>query len=214
MPRVARTPERTAERVVPYDSPKRNFGEFQRLKLCQIALDKLRERVGVLVDAPEVFGFPRADDAPVATPGHVDEDEVGLVEQAVTVVEEPIRRPRSGSRIAGADPDRTERSHTQPNGGTAGAAVIQKRYRSMRRVGTVQRVGGVEYPRGGLIVAVPQGDRASARRVAKAAPFQLDGVTRDSIGRESRYWRRRCRGSRPRKADEQREADRNRRARQ
>ena len=84
------------ERVVPYDSPKRKRGEFQRLKPRDVPLDELTRRRRRLRRRPKDRSrVPAPMMRPKAAAGHVDEDQVGPVEQRVLIVDDPVgRRPR------------------------------------------------------------------------------------------------------------------------
>ena len=122
----------SAERGVPYDSPKRNFGEFQRLNVADVAGDELRERALILIDAEEVRRLPGGEDAAESRRGRVDEDEIAAIEQRVLVVDEIERRVGRLSAVRNDDAYRAERTHAQPNRRTPRTAVVEERHRTRR----------------------------------------------------------------------------------
>ena len=87
-----------AERGVPYDSPKRNFGEFQRPNVADVARDELREGAHVGIDAEEIARLAGADDPAEAGIGRVDEHEIGAIEQRVLVIDQIERRVAASAR--------------------------------------------------------------------------------------------------------------------
>ena len=106
MPRSCKYFESTDERVVPYDSPKRNCGEFQRLKCVRYRWMNWPNAATSSSTPQKSSRVPGADDAAETAARHIDEDQVGLVEQRVAVVDEPIRR-RTGQIVPIAGGTRT-----------------------------------------------------------------------------------------------------------
>jgi hypothetical protein len=91
-----------------------------------VAGDELVEGLDVLVDAGEVLGGALAHGAGEAGERRVDEDEVGLVDQAVLVGNPLIGRRAAGLGALSNDAHRADGAHVQPEGRGAGAAVVEE----------------------------------------------------------------------------------------
>ena len=110
---------------------------------AEVGVDELAEGFDVFVDAVEVFFVGFANGVAVTGAHGVDEDEVGFVEKAFTVVDEFVRGGRSELRVESPNAARAECAHVQPHGGGAGAAVIEERDGARGEIFDVAaRVGG------------------------------------------------------------------------
>ncbi len=97
------------------------------MELGDVSFDELPEGRDVLIHAEEVFFLAGADDAPESAVGHIDKDEIALVEQTVGILSNLIRRRARRATVGGHDADRPERSHAQPHRRASRAAVVKKR---------------------------------------------------------------------------------------
>jgi hypothetical protein len=93
--------------------------------------DEIGERMRVLVYSVERFFLVRAAQMAEARPGRVDEDQVARIEQAVFIVDEPIRSRRTVLVVRRQYALRAEGAHMQPHGRGARAAVVKKRNRPL-----------------------------------------------------------------------------------
>ncbi len=166
--------------------------EFRRIPAIvfgDVTLHEAAESIDVLVRAPEtlvgigVFVFLVLfirDAVRVARADRVDEDEVGLVEQAVGVGHEAIRRRRCRLWTRGFDAHRRKRAHVQPDARRARAAVVQERYRpAFRTLAAARGVGDVEHARVRLTFLVADDQRAGGCRIPDAASVDRHAVLRD-----------------------------------
>ena len=88
--------------------------------------DEIGERMRVLVDAVERLLLVAAAQVPEARAGRVDEHQIAHVDQAVFVVDHPIGGGGAVRVVGGPHALRPERTHVQPDGRGAGAAVVQE----------------------------------------------------------------------------------------
>ena len=154
----------------------RNLGEFQRSVDGDVADDEAIEGLQVLIDAGKVLGTALADGAGKAGQRRVDEDEIGLVEQAVLIGDDLKRSGTGGLRAVGHHAHRADRAHVQPDGCGAGAAVVEEGDGTGFRVGAVFGVGDVEDAAVGLVVVITDEQRAGGRRVVDELTVQVQIV--------------------------------------
>ena len=111
-----------------------------------VALDELCERGGVLIDAEDRLVVDAGHHPAVAGSRCVDKDEIRLVEQAVLIVDQRIRRPGVRLRVGGKhDAPRAEGTHVEIDRRRAGTTVVEKGHRAARTIGAVLRVGNVKH---------------------------------------------------------------------
>ncbi len=92
-------------------------------------------------------------DAREAGARHVDEDQIGGVEQAGVVVDELVGRGRVVAVVGGDDAPGAEGAHVQPHGGGAGAAVEEEGDGALLGRGAALEIGGVEHGGFGAVLA-------------------------------------------------------------
>ena len=157
------------------------------IEVGDVPLDELAERGDVLIDPPVVLrAVAGADDPAKTRTRHIDEDQVGAVEDAVTVVQHLIgRRPRQ-SAVGRLDAYRAERAHSQPDGRAARAAVPEERDRTPARIDPIPRVRGIEDACRRLIGAVAQRDRAGSRRIVDGLTVDHQRMVRHGVGSRCR----------------------------
>src|SRR5579859_1456043 len=102
------------------------LGRIPAVVAAEVGVDELSEGVDVFVNAVKILVLRFADGVAVAGAHGVDEDEVGLVEQALGIVDEFIGRGRSEGAVDGPGAARAESAQVQPHGGGAGAAIIEE----------------------------------------------------------------------------------------
>jgi len=107
-------------------------------------------------------------------------NQVALVEQAVGVVFDRVRRGRREVRHRRPDAARPERAEQHEHRGRTGPAVIEERERPGFLFLVVLRERDVEHPRGGLRTArVDDHQMADRRRVVDLFAVYRDRVMRD-----------------------------------
>lgn len=126
------------------------FGRVPSPVFGQEPHDELAEGVGVRIDAVEGLFLVRAGDAAEAGARRVDEHQVGGVEQAVGVADQPIGGGRSVAVVGRHHPLGPERPHVQPHRRGARAAIVEKGDRPPRRRDAGLEIGDVEHRRLGL----------------------------------------------------------------
>ncbi len=175
---------RRARRAVGF--AEQEFRRIPAIVLGDVALHETAERGDVLVRAPEALVRIRVlvlpvlfgrDALRVARADRVDEDEIGLVEQAVGVRHEMVRRRRRRVRTRGLDAHRRERAHVQPDARRARAAVVQERHWSIRgTLAIADCIGDVKHARVRLAFFVADDQRAGGGRVGDAATADRHAV--------------------------------------
>ena len=114
------------------DVPVRLLGSV-RVVERDVALDELCERGGVLIDAEDRLVVDAGHHPAVAGSRCVDKDEIRLVEQAVLIVDQRIRRPGVRLRVGGKhDAPWAEGTHVEIDRRRAGTTVVEKRHRAAR----------------------------------------------------------------------------------
>ena len=91
------------------------LGRVPAAVVRHVLLDEARDRLDVGVDAPEVLVLEVADGLADARADRVDQHDVDLVEQAVGVVDDLVRRRRRGRGVRDDDAARAERAHVEPD---------------------------------------------------------------------------------------------------
>ncbi len=160
------------------------FRRIPAIEFRKVIRDELPERRDVLIDAEERLLLARHDPAEAGV-RHVDEDEIALVEQAVRIVLDAVRRRPAGLAVGGEHAHRTNRSHAQPHRRAARTAVIDERDRTRRRVRTVFGVGRVENRRRRFTVHVVERDQPGAGRVCDRLAVECDRMGRYRIRKHS-----------------------------
>src|SRR6202011_1089663 len=114
------------------------------------------------INAPKILVLRFADGVAESGADGVDEDHIGFVEQRALIVLKLVGRRRRVFGVGGDDAARSEGAHVQPNGGGAGAAVIDEGNRALRGVfGVSANVGGRVDQSLRLVFFVLQQDSAS-----------------------------------------------------
>ena len=140
-------------------------GRVPAVVLAQKTPHELRQRSGVLVDAPVVGAGRVAQGVAEPRPDRVDHDDVRDVEEGVGVVLERVRRRALRTDVGRDDPPRTHDPHVQPEGCRSRPAVVGEDERPLAgRVAVGAEVGRVEELGRGVAVVVREG-RAGDRCV-------------------------------------------------
>ena len=121
------------------------------LVAAEVEADELAHRFDVALNAPELLAQLRLHRPAVPGPHGVDEDEVGLVEPALIVVDELIGRRRHAAVVEHLHALGADRPQVQPYRGGAGPAVEREHQRPLRRgAGALGGIGHEEDPRLGV----------------------------------------------------------------
>ena len=183
--------------------------------LHQKARDESRERLRILIHAPERLVRILAGKPPKTCPGHIDKNFVAHVQQTVRVVDQLVGSTRQMRVTGRLHILRPQRSHVQPHRRAAWPAVIEERDRPILGIRACLEIGHVKHVRhwrriGRLlrraqrklrarqrlairpklrIVGVGRAHRDGAcnRRVRNMLPARIDRALRGRVGR----WRRR-----------------------
>ncbi len=155
------------------------LGRVPAVIFRQVALDELTECPDILIHAPEHFVLAFADGVAVPRTHRVDEDQVGIAEQAFVIGGNGIRCRRRGAGVGHIHAIGPETTHMQPDRRRSWAAVVQKRYGSPRQiVYSIPGIGNIEHDPGGFVVLAAQQDRTGRCRVTDRVPVDGDAVVR------------------------------------
>ena len=158
------------------------FGTAPAIEFGGVAQDGTGKGVSVLIHTPE--GRPRrgAQRPGIASPDHVNKDQIRLVQQGHVIRPKSKGGRSNHGRVVGLDPHGTEGPHMQPHRRRPRATIVEIGHRTTAGGLTIEGVGRVEQARGRHAVVVADRQRARRRLVAQGAPVSLDGVTGSDLG--------------------------------
>ena len=163
------------------------FRREQAVGLFQPAADRHRDRVDVAVDREKPLARVLAgrNEAAIAGPDRIDEDEIGEVEPGLGIGLQ-IGRSGSNRRISiDRQPPGSGRAELQKGGGSPRPAIEKESDRPRRRIGAVQPIGRVGDIGLRLALVVEQADRARGRREGERAPGENQRLLGRGIRRQT-----------------------------
>src|ERR1051326_836926 len=194
---IAREPGGTGGAVAFADHKERRG---PALIAAEVETDEFADGFDIAAQAEEFARLVALNGAAVAGAHGIDEDQIGLVEPGVFIVDQLIRRRRHHAVRLHAYALGSDGAEVQPHGSRAGAAVEREGKRTVLGGLAVQRVGDVEDVRLDLAgVDVFERHHAGRRRVVESLAADLHFVVRNHrrLLRNLLLWFGRRRWSRP-----------------
>ena len=134
--------------------------------LRQVLDDEFRDGLDVLVDTPEVLALGVAHCLGEAGAYRVDHDEIGLVDDAVLVIDAAIRSVVAETCIGHDGTLRAEDAHMQPDRRGTRAAVVREHDRALAFVRSFRDIGRIADQRLRLVLVVLHQHRAGSNGVS------------------------------------------------